>query len=312
MSQKIQNQATRYEDDDELIRLVTSNADASSQYVIFKNGNDDLLAINVAKIEELIALKEIEIAKNSTSFGLIEGVAKIRGNIVPIVMFDRWMGKNELPLSDYELVMMCNYGSHQFGLIIKNVLGILNIDSKNFKSNSETDDKTSYVTDITLGGISGLCFVFDSDKLLMELFPKIEHDEITKIHSIESKKHLNGKILHAEDSSVIQNVVKVAYEQLRLDYEFFKNGQELLERLQILNPDDISLIVTDVEMPVMDGLGLMAAIRDIPQYSEVPIIVNTNMANDSITTKARLYGAKHIIHKLDIGELSNTIFEYAR
>ena len=48
-------------DDDELIRLVTSNADASSQYVIFRNGEDELYALNVAKVEELIALKEIEI-----------------------------------------------------------------------------------------------------------------------------------------------------------------------------------------------------------------------------------------------------------
>ena len=299
-------------DDDELIRLVTSNADASSQYVIFRNGEDELYAINVAKVEELIALKEIEISKNSNAFGLTAGVAKVRGNIISIVVFDRWLGKAELDMADYELAMMCNYGNHRMGLVIKNVLGIMNIDSKNFQDNSDKDEKTAYVTDITLGGVSGLCFVFDSDKMLLEVFPRIENDELDKAELIEIKKEIKGKVLHAEDSSVIRSVIRSLYTKLELDYELFNNGQYLLDRLNTLAPEDISLIITDIEMPVMDGLGLLAAIKDMPKYSDVPIVVNTNMANGSIANKAHSLGAQHIIHKLDLDELTEVIYKYAR
>lgn len=300
------------EEEDELIRLVTSNADASSQYIVFRNGTDELFAINVAKVEELIALKDISVAKNSSSFALIEGVAKIRDNMVSIVVFDRWLGKSELDTNEYELVMMCNYGNHRIGLVIKNVLGVMNIESKDFQDNSDNDIKTAYVTDISIGGISGLCFVFDSDKMLMEVFPKIENNEHTKISEITSKKHLNGKLLHAEDSGVISSVVKALYEQLRIDYEMFKNGRLLFERLSTLSPEEVSLIITDIEMPVMDGLGLMSEIKEMPEWAEVPIVVNTNMANSSITNKAYMLGAQHIIHKLDLDELSNVIYKYAR
>lgn len=299
-------------DDDELIRLVTSNADASSQYVIFRNGDDELYAINVAKVEELIALKEIDISKNSNAFGLTVGVAKVRGNIISIVVFDRWLGKSELEMSEYELVMMCNYGNHRMGLVIKNVLGIMNIDAKNFQDNSDKDEKTAYVTDITLGGVSGLCFVFDSDKMLMEIFPKIENDELEKIHTIEEKHEIKGKLLHADDSSVIRNVVRALYEKLEIDYELFNNGRLLLDRLSTLSPEEVSLIITDIEMPVMDGLGVLSAIKEMPIWSEVPIIVNTNMANGSIANKAISLGAQHIINKLDLNELTEVIYKYAR
>ncbi|OHE06292.1 chemotaxis protein CheW [Sulfurimonas sp. RIFOXYB12_FULL_35_9] len=299
------------EDDDELIRLVTSNADASSQYIVFRNGTNDLYAINVAKVEELIALKDVNIAKNSSSFALIEGVAKIRGDMVSVVVFDRWLGKSELGLDEYELIMMCNYGNHKIGLVIKNVLGVINIESKDFKDNSENDAKTAYVTDISIGGISGLCFVFDSDKMLMDIFPKIEHDEHTKTIQITLKKELNGKILHAEDSSVIRNAVKILYEHLGIEYEFFNNGQLLVDRLSTIEPEEVSLIITDIEMPIMDGLGLMNALKELPAWNNVPIVVNTNMANSSITNKAYSLGAQHIIHKLDLEELTDVIFKYA-
>ncbi len=299
-------------DDDELIRLVTSNADASSQYVIFRNGEDELYAINVAKVEELIALKEIDISKNSNAFGLTAGVAKVRGNIISIVVFDRWLGKAELEMEDYELAMMCNYGNHRMGLIIKNVLGIMNIDSKNFQDNSDKDEKTAYVTDITLGGVSGLCFVFDSDKMLLEVFPRIENEELEKSEMMEIKKEIKGKVLHAEDSSVIRSVIHSLYTKLELDYELFNNGQFLLDRLSTLAPEEVSLVITDIEMPVMDGLGLLSAIKEMPKYAEVPIVVNTNMANGSIANKAHSLGAQHIIHKLDLDELAAVVYQYAR
>ena len=299
-------------DDDELIRLVTSNADASSQYVIFRNGEDELYAINVAKVEELIALKEIDIAKNSNAFGLTAGVAKVRGNIISIVVFDRWLGKAELEMEDYELAMMCNYGNHRMGLVIKNVLGIMNIDSKNFQDNSDKDEKTAYVTDISLGGVSGLCFVFDSDKMLLEVFPKIENDELEKSEMMEIKKEIKGKVLHAEDSSVIRSVIRSLYTKLELDYELFNNGQFLLDRLSTFSPEEVSLIITDIEMPVMDGLGLLSAIKEMPKYADVPIVVNTNMANGSIANKAHSLGAQHIIHKLDLDELAAVVYKYAR
>jgi len=312
MDEKNLNTTTAYEEDeDDLIGLITSNADASGQYVIFHNGFDNLYAINVAKVEELIAFSEIELTENSNSFNIISGVAKVRGNVIPVVKFDRWLG-NEADKTDQELLMVCSYGGERLGLVIKNVLGILSIDSHTMIDNSDKDEKTSFITEVSIGGVHGLCLVFDSDKLLMDVFPKIESTQIAKSHQLRMERAINGKILSAEDSSVIRNALKIAYEQLGIDYELFKDGSLLLARLKELNPNDIALIITDLEMPVMDGLKLIEAIKEEPIYGDIPIIVNTNMANGSVSTKCYNLGVSHIIAKLDLEELSRSIKAYAR
>jgi two-component system chemotaxis response regulator CheV len=301
----------QYEDDDDLIGLIMSNADASGQYVIFRNGFDKLYAINVAKVEELIAYSEIQLTENSNAFSTISGVAKVRGNVIPIVSFDRWLGCEAEP-EFCELVMVCNYGGERMGLIIKNVLGILSIDSNKMIDNSDRDEKTSFITEITLSGVHGLCLVFDSDKLLLDVFPKIENGEMYKTHNLSLSTPIHGKILSAEDSGVIRSALKTVYEQLQLDYELFVNGSLLLERLAQLDPIEVSLIITDLEMPVMDGIKMIESIAEEPKYSDIPIVVNTNMANGSVATKCMALGVHHIIPKLDVEDLSNAIKKYAR
>ena len=73
---------------DDLIRLVTSNADISSQYVIFQNGKSEYFVINVAKVEELIVYKDIYKVDTTDMYGLIEGTAKVREHMMSIVNLD--------------------------------------------------------------------------------------------------------------------------------------------------------------------------------------------------------------------------------
>jgi two-component system chemotaxis response regulator CheV len=301
----------QYEDDDDLIGLIMSNADASGQYVIFRNGLDKLYAINVAKVEELIAYTEIELTENSNAFSIISGVAKVRGNVIPIVNFDRWLG-SEVHSELYELVMVCNYGGERMGLIIKNVLGILSIDSNKMTDNSDRDEKTSFITEISLSGVHGLCLVFDSDNLLMDVFPKIESEQMYKTHNLSLSMPIHGKVLSAEDSGVIRSALKIVYEQLELDYELFVDGSLLLNRLEQLDPNDVALIITDLEMPVMDGIKMIEMIAEESRYADIPIVVNTNMANGSVASKCLSLGVRHIIPKLDVQDLSNAIKTYAR
>ncbi len=311
-SQKELNQPlVNYEEDDDLIGLITSNADASGQYVIFRNAKDKLYAINVAKVEELIACSEIDISESSNKNSLIFGVAKVRGNVIPIIIFDKWLGDYDNSC-EYELVMICQYGGERLGIIIKNVLGILSIDSKTMIDNSDKDDKTSFITEITLGGVRGLCFVFDSDKLLLEVFPKIEQNESAKKDNLTMNRKLKGKLLSADDSMVIRTALGNVYDKLGIDYEMFKDGALLLKRLFELPPETVSIIVTDLEMPVMDGIKLIEAIKENSIYSDIPIVVNTNMANGSVSEKCYGLGVNYIISKLDVEELSNTIKKYAR
>ncbi|WP_428024822.1 chemotaxis protein CheV [Arcobacter sp.] len=298
--------------DDELIRLVTSNADASSQYVVFRNCDDELFAINVAKVEELIVFDSISMAKNSASDSIILGVSKIRDNINTIVLFDRWLGRGEKSLDEYELVMVCNYGSRRIGIVIKNVVTILNIDAEKLDNNSDRDPKTAYICEIIVDGSSRLCSVFDSDKMLFDIFPDIEKNNESVISKVTQTKNITKEIVIAEDSKIIQMNIASLLTKMGVKYSLFANGKEAYDYLLSKSPDEIALIVSDIEMPIMDGLKFLAELKKHKEYEIVPFIVHTNMANTSLSNKAKDLGANWVISKPDTAELEKRIQEFAR
>ncbi|MBN1969042.1 MAG: chemotaxis protein CheV [Candidatus Delongbacteria bacterium] len=297
--------------EDELIRLVSSNADASSQYVIFRNGSDDLYAINVAKVEELIVYKHLDIARNSNPNALTIGVTKFRDNMITLVNFDRWLGKNLKEDKEYELVMVCNYGSHMLGMVIKNVVKLMSIDPSDLTDNSDKDDKMSFITEIMIDNKKQLCLIFDSDKLLIEVFPDIEEKKINDMKKVQVEK-FEKKLLVAEDSKIIQKTMKLLLDKMEMNYEMFSNGKDLLKYTHENDPDEVGLIITDIEMPVMDGITLIKKLKEDKKTSFLPVVVNTNMANSAVVTDVMKNGAVHIIKKLDLNDIKTAIQKFFR
>lgn len=296
---------------DELIRLVTSNADVTSQYVIFRNGYDDLYAINVAKVEELIVNKDLNIVRSAQSKDALVGTAKIREEMCSIVHFDKWLGKEEKTDSMYELIIVCTFGHQRLGVIIKNVIGIQNIDANKLIDNSGRDPKSSQITELYIAGESKLCIIFNSDALLTEIFADAHQHELAKIGAL-GRLSISKKILFADDSKIVQRAVEQTMSQLGLNFEVFDNGKALLDRVMNMDINDIALILSDIEMPVMDGMALLREIKSNKETAAIPFIMNTNMANSSIIDQAKRQGVEAVIHKLDVEDLQNQISKFAR
>lgn len=311
MNQSENEHQSNMDSGDELIRLVTSNADVTSQYVIFRNGHDDLYAINVAKVEELIVNKELSIVKSAQEKGAMVGTAKIRDEMCSIVHFDKWLGKETLEESVYELIVVCTFGHQRLGIVIKNVIGIQNIDANKLIDNSGRDSKSSQITELSIEGKNRLCIIFNSDALLTEIFAEAHQSELNKINSL-GKLNISKKILFADDSKIVQRAVTETMSQMGLDFEVFDNGKALLDRLMGINIDDVALILSDIEMPVMDGMALLREVKSNKAMSEIPFIMNTNMANASIIDQAKGQGVDAVIHKLDVEDLQSQISKYAR
>jgi len=306
------NSATTQSDSgDELIRLVTSNADVTSQYVIFRNGYDELYAINVAKVEELIVNKDLNIAKSTNSDGAFIGVAKIREEMCSIIHFDRWLGKGEKDERLYELVVVCAFGHQRVGIIIKNVIGIQNIEADRLIDNSHRDQKSAQIVELNISGENKLCIVFNSDALLSEVFHEAHQAQLDKIGSL-AKADITKKILFADDSKIVQKAVAMALSQMELDFEIFDNGKALLDRLNSMDINGVGLILSDIEMPIMDGMTLLREVKHNIATKNIPFVMNTNMANPSIVEQAKKQGVDYVIHKLDVEDLQNQIRRFAK
>lgn len=305
------DQSATADGNDELIRLVTSNADVTSQYVIFHNGYDELYAINVAKVEELIVNKELSIVRSSEPGSALIGTAKIREDMCSIVHFDRWLGKGEKEGCLYELIIVCNFGHQRVGIIIKSVIGIQNIEADKLKDNSNRDAKSAQITELNIAGQNRLCIIFNSDGLLNDVFPEAQERELGKIGHLKQVA-TNKKLLFADDSKIVQKGVSMALSQMGLDFEVFDNGKALLDRLRGMDPSEVSMILSDIEMPVMDGMALLREVKHDTATRAIPFIMNTNMANPSIIEQAKRQGADYVILKLDVEGLQTQIQKFAR
>ena len=301
-------------ENDELVRLVTSNADVASQYVIFQNSLDEYFAINVAKVEELIEYKILDITLVTDHTGAMKGTAKIREHFVNIICFDSWLGIDAIDESNYELAILCDYASVRLAMIVKSVYGVINIEPSEMYDDSDKDSKIAYLCEIVINSKKILCKVFDSDQFLADVIPSKFANEIKKSEmlTVSSDDIITKEILIAEDSVLIQNAIKKLMSKMELSYQVFNNAKELIDALENKNIDKVGLIITDLEMPVMGGLELLEICSSNDKFNKIPIIVNTNMANASITNTAEKLGARKVIKKLDLLTLKEVILEYAQ
>ncbi len=301
-------------ENDELVSLVTSNADVASQYVIFQNSQDEYFAINVAKVEELIEYKTIDVTATTESDNTMMGTAKIREHFVNIICFDTWLNIQRKDKSEYELVILCDYAGVRLAIVVKSVYRVINIEPSEMYDDADKDKRISYLCEILIENKKILCKVFDSDQFLSDVMPSKFTREIQKSETIkpDSGKHITKEIFLAEDSVLIQTAMMKLMDKMELNYRTFKNGKELLDALSKKDVDDVALIITDLEMPIMGGLELLEICSKDSKYSQIPIVVNTNMANHSIINTAQKLGAKEILQKLDLLTLQEAILKNAK
>ena len=240
--------------------------------------------------------------------GLIIGVADIRGNMTTLINFDRWFGNEVLDDTAYELVILANYGGHRIGLVVKSVEYIVNIPADTMVDNSSNNEKTSFVTKVQVGSQKVICTIFDSDKMLLDVFPTVDVKAMQDTKSVQSVQ--NDKIvLFADDSKFVRKMAEELFSTMNIKYKLYDNGQLLLDDLQNIPKEDISLFITDLEMPVLGGREVINSIRSENKYDDINIIVHTNMSNDTMEDDLLNRGAQQIIGKINMLALSNAMKE---
>jgi len=299
---------------DELINLISGDMNISSQYVIFLTSSGEYYAINVAKVEELIRNKNIDVVKSTDSDTLTIGVTKIRENLCVLLRFDNWIGSEIEKDEKLSIIILCKYSTSRLGLIVKDVIGIQRIELDALFNGTQRDKKIAYAVEILVNGEKKLCNIFDFDQLTMDIYPNIitMNENLVKEMQIETKQITEKYILIAEDSILIQKQIRLLLDKMNLHYQLFDNGKTLFNYLQTNDPENISLIVTDIEMPIMDGIELVSELSKNSKYDDIPIIAHTNMSNSAIAANILDLGVLDIVDKLNLSNLKDSIMKYCR
>jgi len=272
------------------------------QLAVFYTGHNNIYAINIAKVKAFIITEEVTVNDTPTDTDVIAGIATIRGEPVTLINLDAWLGLSALPMSEYKLIIFCEFNHKKVGFLIRDMLDIVEKTTDELRHSEETNSKITYTTYVKVDNKDELCTVFNAEQLLKDL-GWVDDGEDTLNKYVENSFDTNKLVLAAEDSGVAREVLTKFFKKAKINFEIYNNGALLLQRIQEIDPSEIALIITDIEMPEADGFQVASFIKENSSFSHIPVVINSSMTTDAVKNKMNRIGVDGFIGKTDIQAL---------
>lgn len=270
------------------------------QLAVFYTGSGSVYAINIAKIKAFIITEEVTITDTPTDTDIVAGIATIRGEPVTLINLDIWLGKKPPEtIKDYKLIIYCEFNHKKVGFLIQDMINIVEKTTEELRNSEEQNSKITYTTYVKVNNEDKLCTVFNAEQLLRDIgWTSSGDDEVNKY--VNEAIHTEKLVLVAEDSAVAREIVKKFLQKVEVRFEIYNNGQELINRLNTVDPAEVGMIITDIEMPEKDGYQVATFVKDNSKLSSIPVVVNSSMTTDAVVGKMKAIGVDGFIGKTDI------------
>lgn len=297
------------EEEIDIVKLVSTDANDANQYLLFIGPDQQYFALNISKIEEVVVYKDLNIVKNYED-SVVLGTADVRGEMLTLVSFNKWIGAEPLEDSDYEFVIIANYGGHKFGIVVSFVEYIVTIEPYQMQGSSAGNAKSTFIAKFEHEGREILCTIIDSDQMTVDTFEGGSSSMQTE--GITADISSDRIVFLADDSRLLRKIFEKVCKSLDVNYKIFENGKELTDALKSSDIDNIGVVVTDIEMPVKSGQEVIRELRSDNSFDNIKIVVHTNMANKVMEKELLDTGADAIVAKIDSYALANAIKENIR
>jgi two-component system chemotaxis response regulator CheV len=300
---------------------VSSNEMELVDFRIYKkmpNGKvyEGIYGINVAKVREIIKMPELTELPGGGEY--IEGIFDLRGVVVPVVNLAKWMGiqvpsPEELHITPR--VIISEFNNILIGFIVHEAKRIRRISWKDIEpatfSNGGENIDSSKITGVTRIEKNEILLILDLESIVEELgiyTPSINTD-------IEIEK-FEGIVLVLDDSATARKIEKDALKKMGFDVVEANNGEEGLEKLNELYSlygdsikDKLKLILSDVEMPKMDGFHFAARVKDDIRFKEIPIVFSSSISDAFSEKRGEEAGGEEYLVKFKLEEFVKKIAE---
>ena len=274
--------------------------------------------MNVFKVREVLEARAYDVAPMPDTNPLIEGMVELRGVYLPVIDLPKWMGFEMSEEERKKSIIIVSDFSHNFiGLRVSYIHGV---EEKNWSDihpagNYNVDVNSNQIVNHTyLENSETLCFILDIEKLLIEAMPAVAEKifasakDVAKGGYVFSDEIYAKTILFAEDSKAIQKYMGMVFTQLGLKFKGFDDGRQLLNYIESLESlQDISMVFTDLEMPVASGHTVIQELRANQRTKKMPIIVHTSMTSENNSREVLGMGADYFIGKVDTDLILDTI-----
>ena len=268
------------------------------------NGNH--YGINVEKVREILTYQEITPVPNSHP--CIEGIFMPRGEIITVIDLFMALGfSNENKKNNFLIVT--NFNNLNIAFDVQTVLGIHRVSWKEVvKPDATVSGPGVGIATGIIKNRDNLLIILDFERIVEGICPETSL-KVSQVEGLESRERNEIPILIAEDSMMLCQLIKdslnrAGYTKLTIK----NNGQEAWDYLCELKRKNgveygAKCVITDIEMPQMDGHRLLKLIRDTEGLRHIPVVIFSSLINDDMKRKGELLGANAQMTKPEIGKL---------
>lgn len=288
--------------------LVGSN---KMEILLFSLGTGEVFGINVFKVREVCQTPFV--TKTPYMPDGVEGVISLRGNIIPVIALAKFTHMDGVPEDSGHTMIVTEFSRHTQGFLVHEVDRIIRVDWDKIKPPqnmlSGNDGMITAITELPDGR---LVSILDVEQVLASAFGIEPVPEMVPVVT-----ERDSTVFFVDDSAVARKEIVMVLDKLGAKYQQATNGQEAWDKLQSLAnraqqdglpvSDQISMILVDAEMPVMDGYVLTKNIKSDRRFDGIPVVMHSSLSSDANRDMGKRVGVDAYVAKFDPAVLADTL-----
>ena len=277
------------------------------ELLLFRVNINQLYGINVFKVKEVLQCPKLTIMPKSSP--VVRGVANIRGGTIPILDLSMATGSAPLANIDNSFVIITEYNTKVQGFLVQSVERIVNMNWESIHPPPKGTGRDHYLTAVTHLD-DKMVEIIDVEKILAEVAPTSEVISEGVLNAETQARAVSKRVLTCDDSSVARKQVTRCLETVGVEVVALNDGRQALDYLKAMveegkNPaDEFLMLISDIEMPEMDGYTLTAEIRADPRMQKLHIILHTSLSGVFNQAMVKKVGADDFLAKFRPDDLA--------
>ncbi|NOH62577.1 chemotaxis protein [Vibrio sp. RE88] len=282
-----------------------SKANQSQGMLMFTlTRSEQLFAIGTLKVREIVPYQST--TQIPYSHHHVIGTVTIRDKTIPVINMPAAIGFRPIQPEEYDscYLIVTDCLRTVVAFMVRSIEKIIECDWRSIEPSPQSAGSNVFVTGITRFE-DQIVQMLDVELLLSKIYPQYESTKIPMLTDIERERLKALSILLVDDSSIARKQLADALDSINISYQIRNNGIEALElmREEAERGQPIQLLVSDIEMPGLDGYELAFETQSEQQLSNAYIILHTSLSSEICVDRARQVGAHEALEKFNAGDL---------
>lgn len=287
------------------------------ELLMFRLGGKQRFGINVFKVREVIKCPPLTRVPHSSP--VVCGIANMRGQTITVMDLSAAIGRPPVDRGVENFIIIAEYNRRVIGFLVAGVDRIVNKNWEEIKAPPSGAGHSNYLTAVTQVD-NDMVSIIDVEKVLSEVIgleTNVSNEFAEAAHKEAVETTVTRRVFVADDSAMARKQIMRVLDQIGIAYTVAETGRQAWEQLQeelakqpdVPIEDRIAMVISDVEMPEMDGYTLTKNIKDHPQLQKLYVCLHTSLSGTFNEAMIKRVGADKLVPKFDPDDLAKIVLE---